>query len=234
MCLIAAAVDRFDAARRLEYDAVIVDMQMPVLGGLEAYKMYRFAYPSDELIPFIILTANATVDARLACEEVGIKHFLTKPISATKLLNTIAIAAAKANISEEDLLPNISSMMQERRDIIDQEIIQQISQLAPDSEFLLRLVEKFDQDFTQILSGMTDATKGRDIEHFRHLAHALKGSAANLGLVELQGLAAEAEELTDSALPSEGSLHIEALRKAFQQAVPKLYQALELPSPAVN
>jgi two-component system sensor histidine kinase RpfC len=232
--LVENGQEALDELEEAEYDAVIVDMQMPVLGGLEAYKMYRFAYPSDEPVPFIVLTANATVDARLACEEVGIKHFLTKPISATKLLNTIAIAAAKASLNEDDLLPRISSTMSERRNIIDPEIVQQIALLAPDSEFLVRLVEKFDQDFTQILSGMTDATKGRDIEHFRHLAHALKGSAANLGLIELQTLASEAEKLSDSALPTEGSLHIEALRKAFQQAVPKLHQALELPSPAVN
>ncbi len=43
-----------------EFDLVITDMHMPVVNGIEAYKMYRFAHASAETVPFIMLTANAT------------------------------------------------------------------------------------------------------------------------------------------------------------------------------
>jgi len=84
-----------DALEQASFDLVIVDMQMPEVGGLDAYRMYRFAHASDDNpIPFIMLTANATQEARNACEEVGIEYFLTKPISSSKLLDTLARAAA--------------------------------------------------------------------------------------------------------------------------------------------
>ena len=84
-----------DALEQASFDLVIVDMHMPEVGGLDAYRMYRFAHASDDNpIPFIMLTANATQEARNACEEVGIEYFLTKPISSSKLLDTLARAAA--------------------------------------------------------------------------------------------------------------------------------------------
>jgi two-component system sensor histidine kinase RpfC len=71
------------------YDLAIMDMNMPVMGGLEAFKIYRATDSKKPQMPVIILTASATVDAKQACEEAGVDAFLTKPIETRSLLETI-------------------------------------------------------------------------------------------------------------------------------------------------
>ncbi|MCP3670945.1 MAG: response regulator, partial [Gammaproteobacteria bacterium] len=91
---VANGQELLDAIEDEKFDLVITDMQMPIISGIEAYKMYRFAHASEETVPFIMLTANATLEARRECREVGIRHFLTKPISSQKLVDSISQATA--------------------------------------------------------------------------------------------------------------------------------------------
>ncbi|OOZ37103.1 hypothetical protein BOW51_04145 [Solemya velesiana gill symbiont] len=90
-----------DSLDKRAYDLVILDMQMPVLDGIETYKRYIRHCPDEERIPFIMLTANTTSETREACEKAGIAYFLTKPISARQLVNTIREATETSSGSSE-------------------------------------------------------------------------------------------------------------------------------------
>ena len=79
-----------DLLEQQQFDLIILDMQMPVMGGIEATKIFRFMYPDKKDIPIIILTANATKEAKAACKEANVDAYLTKPIEPEKLLNTIS------------------------------------------------------------------------------------------------------------------------------------------------
>jgi PAS domain S-box-containing protein len=79
-----------DAARAGDpFDAVVMDVQMPVMGGHEAARALRQHFPSDTL-PIIALTAAALVSEREEAFACGMDDFLTKPIDATKLRNSLA------------------------------------------------------------------------------------------------------------------------------------------------
>jgi two-component system, sensor histidine kinase len=81
----AAGMDRFDA--------ILMDMQMPVMDGLEATKRIRSSGPNAET-PVIALTANAMEVHRAAWDAAGVHAFLTKPIDPALLARTLAEAAA--------------------------------------------------------------------------------------------------------------------------------------------
>jgi two-component system sensor histidine kinase RpfC len=71
------------------YDLAILDLHMPIMGGIEAAKIFRFTDRREPPMPIIILTADATVETRRKYEIDSIDAFLTKPIDALLLLNTI-------------------------------------------------------------------------------------------------------------------------------------------------
>ena len=71
-----------------KYDLCIMDMQMPVMGGVQAIKSYKENNPDSEM-PFVVLTANATVDAIEKCKKAGADMYLTKPIRSAALLEAV-------------------------------------------------------------------------------------------------------------------------------------------------
>ena len=83
-----AAVHRAEDEGR-PFDAVLMDVQMPVMGGHDATRELRATYPS-EVLPIIALTAAALVSERDDALAAGMDDFLTKPIDAAKLRLTLA------------------------------------------------------------------------------------------------------------------------------------------------
>ena len=225
-----------DALEQASFDLVIVDMHMPEVGGLDAYRMYRFAHASDDdPIPFIMLTANATQEARNACEEVGIEYFLTKPISPSKLLETLARAAAgRPSRTGEAIQIGALPLLEFTSPIIDHSILDEVTELAPNQKFMFQLFDKLEREGRQLIQGMDDSQARGDLTQFKSLAHALKGSAANLGLAELSGLALAAEQLTATRLEDEGAAQIETLQAGLKRASSAFAEAIGHSQPAAR
>lgn len=74
-------------AQQMEYDLIFMDMQMPILSGVDAVKMLR---ANQYTKPIIMLTANATLEDRVICEQAGSNDFVTKPILSEKLYEVTA------------------------------------------------------------------------------------------------------------------------------------------------
>jgi len=93
-----------DALDRETFDLILMDVQMPVLGGLEAANCIRErerAAGSGARIPIIALTANAMAGDRERCIESGMDEYLTKPIQARDLFATIERVMAGSEVKPE-------------------------------------------------------------------------------------------------------------------------------------
>ncbi|MCK6395652.1 ATP-binding protein [Zoogloea sp.] len=84
-----------EALHRGRYDAVLMDMQMPVMGGLEATRRIRLL-PGGSAVPIIAMTANAFAEDRQACLDAGMNAFLGKPIDPELLFATLLEALRTA------------------------------------------------------------------------------------------------------------------------------------------
>ena len=79
-----------DAVQQDEYDLVLMDMEMPVMGGLEASRRIRALDGGARRIPIVALTANAMPDVAERCHAAGMNDYLTKPIDRAALLHVVA------------------------------------------------------------------------------------------------------------------------------------------------
>jgi two-component system sensor histidine kinase RpfC len=70
------------------FDLAIVDMMMPMHGGLDIVRLYRHQQGVWQDMPFIVLTANVSTEARAACETLGVSY-LSKPLSGPTLQATV-------------------------------------------------------------------------------------------------------------------------------------------------
>jgi CheY-like chemotaxis protein len=89
--VVTNGLEAIDALRRNIYDAVLMDLQMPVMDGFEATMAIRD--PSGDClnpqVPIIALTANAQEETRKKCLGAGMDDFLTKPVNPDVLMCTI-------------------------------------------------------------------------------------------------------------------------------------------------
>lgn len=85
------AVNAFMESQEGEFDAILMDIMMPVLDGLEATKEIRKLERADAAgIPIIAMTANAFDEDRKKSEAAGMNEHLTKPLDNERLFKTLA------------------------------------------------------------------------------------------------------------------------------------------------
>jgi signal transduction histidine kinase/ActR/RegA family two-component response regulator len=80
-----------DAADAEEFDAILMDLQMPVLDGYEATQLIRSGSGPSRHSPILALTANILKDEQVHCLAVGMNGFIIKPFTLDKLMNELAL-----------------------------------------------------------------------------------------------------------------------------------------------
>lgn len=85
----AVGVERYEKSVEGEYFAVFMDMQMPVMDGLEATKRIRNSERQDAHIPIFAMTANTFASDRQSCKEAGMNGYIAKPISIKEIEGTL-------------------------------------------------------------------------------------------------------------------------------------------------
>ena len=75
------------------FDLVFMDMRMPRLSGIEVTQQWRAHESSDQHVPIVALTANATPEDKANCLSAGMDDFLSKPVSQEKLRKVISTIA---------------------------------------------------------------------------------------------------------------------------------------------
>jgi two-component system sensor histidine kinase RpfC len=224
-----------------QFDVIVLDMNMPGVSGLDVIKTYRFMDTTAE-VPIVVLTANATRDAMDACQEAGANSFLTKPIDARRLLETIAELTQDESpsriaheVAEVKSLPSESCSKREV-DEIDESKLDKLSQLeSGDPDFMKELVDGFTRDGEQQLARLHCAVKQRDYPILRDAAHALKGSAGELGGLLLVQLCKEAERLKPYDMASNNTaLLVQRIGESFGSTRVRLTEYVDRRYKAMN
>lgn len=85
----SVCVEKFRAAAPGTYDAILMDMQMPVMNGLQATSVLRSLRGEAQTVPIIAMTANAFKEDVTRCLNAGMDAHLAKPVDVTQLLETL-------------------------------------------------------------------------------------------------------------------------------------------------
>ncbi len=180
-----------------DYDLAILDMQMPDMGGVEVIKRYQATQGQSLNMPFMMLTANATVDAQEQCQKLGVSAFLTKPVRSGQLVRIVEeVMQGKSLVNSEDSVQDETANDDEHAEkqalIIDTQVLEELAKLSQTPDFLHQLAIKFYQDSEQLLDTMEQAAEESRFTDYMEAAHALAGNAAGMGAHTLKALCSSA------------------------------------------
>ena len=212
--LVANGEEALDALEAGGIDLVLMDLNMPVLGGIEATKLYRFAALGRPHVPISGLTADASPEAAQRCREAGMEACLTKPVEPMTLIETVEAhgwraapplapagpapsappAAAPAAVR---LVASIAAHPRFRPALpppLEPQALASLEALGG-AEFVAELIQDFLHESAELLAALRTAAERGDRRQFRTAAHGLRSSAANMGARMLGELCGTAEAI---------------------------------------
>jgi two-component system sensor histidine kinase RpfC len=191
-----------DAQEREPHDVVILDRNMPGMGGLETLQALRLVTRGRSRVPVIMLSADATPEARQESLEADADTFLAKPIEAVRLLEEIQLLAAKEEAARR---PEPALVARAARpvtglapQVVNTETLGHLEELGSTATFVEKLIRVFLADSSTLLARIEQALVVRDLREVRSLLHAMKGSSASMGTDRLTELCGNFGRLSDA------------------------------------
>ncbi len=213
--------EAIDALSNLPYDLVLMDIQMPVLDGLQATRIIRD--PASRVlnhdIPVIAMTAHALQADRDRCMEAGMNGYITKPVSPEDLAATLSrMVPVCAQLPPDDATGGNDDPAQPQA-VFDLQALRR--RLDGDDEIIAELLGEFVGQLDSDLAHLRKAWEECASTDIARLAHKAKGAAGNLAAGRLQALFAELEAAAGGDIDAVGPILV-SLRKgaeAFRREV---------------
>ena len=159
---------------RHAFDLVLMDVQMPEMGGLEATQAIREKEKSTGgHIPIFAMTAHAMQGDPERCLAAGMDGYLAKPIEPKAFVDTIEAGATPARMAVE------SGNGAKAGKAFDETIL--LGRFSGNRRLLRTLVESFSNDCPRMMARIRSALGSRDARTLADAAHVLKGSVGNFG-----------------------------------------------------
>jgi PAS domain S-box-containing protein len=205
-----------DLLAREKVDCVLMDIQMPVMGGLEASRRIR-TMPGLSELPVIAITANAMNEDRLHCLAAGMNDFLSKPFEPDLFYATLIRWLAPTNgdptipileSSEQPAIPDSNSC-------IDLSVLGKFFSKSPEKVGIF--AEKFIVSARKGMSEIDDAYERKNLDELCALGHRLKSSARTVGANGFADLCHNLEQLKHDGNLAQAQVIIAKLRPLLEQ-----------------
>ncbi len=208
-----------------QYAAILMDVQMPEMDGLDATRHIRRSWSADTL-PIIALTAHAYEEERKRCADAGMNDHIAKPIDPAILIGTLErwikpVPKGQAKYEGMEKAKPDENSLGLPKQLPPFDIQRALIRVNGKEALLRRLILGFYDEFSNAPVALREEIAKADYISARRLAHTLKGVAASLELVDVARIAAELEH----TIASDQIIGIEPVLLALETALKPALQA---------
>ena len=214
-----------DAIERERPDAVLLDRNMPGMGGMEAIRAIRLMDRGRGRLPAAMLSADVTSEVKREALKAGFDAFLPKPIEAMRLLDELQLLTAERDHPESSdadadaVAARREGGVQEAvAQVINSETLGHLQELGSSRAFVENLANVFLADNSILLARIEQAIASRGYGDLRAHLHAMKGSSASMGTDRLTALCGALGKLSDSELRLQGAAVLRSLTEELDAA----------------
>jgi two-component system, sensor histidine kinase and response regulator len=212
-----------DAFQRNTYGFILMDMQMPVMDGIEATRRIRAIEADKRHTPIVALTANAMMGTLERCLEAGMDDYLTKPLDISRLQDVLDrfMSAAPTASRIVATTASISS--------VDDALKARLAEIAgDDTEFAAELISTFILGSEESILEMRAAAHRQDLDQLSRAAHKLKGASNNLHVDRLAALTADVEARARAGGRNDWSEELKMISAEFERVADHMRAMLEM------
>jgi PAS domain S-box-containing protein len=233
---VVLAEDGEQAVAKLEedddFDAVLMDVQMPNMDGLEATAQIRRreqqASTGRPGIPILAMTAHAMEGDREMCLNAGMDDYITKPLKKEELFEALARAATRragrvrpgGSPTEGDPVDEAPAAPKAPGGELDFDSA--VTRVGGDMDLFREIAEVFLGDCPNQLARIASAIENGDADALRSSAHSLKGAVGNFGADAAWETALQLEEIGKEGRLEEAALVHDDLKRTVEQLVTAL------------
>ena len=200
----ANGIEALQALQRQFYDAVLMDVQMPEMDGLEATRRIRQEFSSSDQPRIIAMTANAMRGDREVCLAAGMDDYISKPIRIESLVSCLNRCPSRdvrehhRSGANQFAAPEAgsSALLEDGVPLLDMvELLKLQENLGDKSELMLPpLLASFYRQAERLITELRQALAASRLEDLRRVAHTLKSNAATFGARRLEAVARKLED----------------------------------------
>ena len=205
---ITVAINGLEAVEKVgreSFDIVLMDIQMPVMDGIQATKIIR-SETKHEKLPIVAMTAGAMAGEKETALAAGMNDLVGKPIDVKELFACLRKWIAPGERMGEPRREEKTTVKTgELRlpSIPDLDTTNGLKRVNGNRELYLKLLRRFVDDHAGDAARIREAMEAGDAETARRQAHTLKGVAGNIGIVTVGAMAGEVEDAVRNGTLSE-------------------------------
>ncbi|MGH9356750.1 MAG: response regulator, partial [Terriglobia bacterium] len=203
------------------FDLVLMDVQMPEMGGLEATAAIRNREKTTgEHLPIVAITARAMVGDRERCIAAGMDGYVSKPIQSAQLFETVGRLTSSAAKEAAQSAESAFAVQSDHLKIVDKEWA--LEQIDGDEELLAEMSAIFLKGYREQLCSLRTAVDRGNTQAIAAQAHAIKGSVGSFGARAASQAALQIEEIAKRGDLTHASEALRTLDAALRQLDPIL------------
>ena len=205
------------------YDLILMDVQMPVMSGLEATMLIR-EMEHMKNVPIVAMTAHNTAQDKQECINAGMNDYIAKPIDNHMLMSVLVRWIPPQKQKEE---PHASDQTDQEppfvgisgynfREVIDVE--DGLERLQGNKRLYVKLLKSFVQHYKHAGEDISSAIREKDYGKAAAIAHTIKGAAANLALTGITACANNLQEIIRNGNIQEVPYTLQKFKDEFTKA----------------
>ncbi|MFA0823230.1 MAG: PAS domain S-box protein [Methanomethylovorans sp.] len=187
-------LEAIEALEKIEYDLVLMDVQMPEMDGFEATRYIRDQQSSvlDHHVPIIAMTAHAMKGYKESCLEAGMDDYVPKPVSLQSLRRLLEkwqnLPQKEGYLDDmipEEKKPSVNFPIFDKEEFLER--------VMNDEKIGSKIIRIFLEDTPKQINALRESIERGEVDKVSWYAHKIKGSSSNMGGIALSSVAAEME-----------------------------------------
>jgi signal transduction histidine kinase/CheY-like chemotaxis protein len=209
--LAASGRDVLERLAQSTYDVILMDVQMPVMDGLEATRAICARWPAGERPRIIAMTAEAMETDRQACLAAGMDDYVVKPVRLERLSRALAQVRHVTSRVDGSAPSPVDSQSP-----VDLRVLRELGSELGGAEELLEVIRTYLDGSRRFLVTLRNAAARNDAAGLRQAAHALKSSSAMLGATALSDQCEELEQASRSGTVVDAVARVAAIEALYR------------------